>query len=176
MNKKKLNIGCGTNYRDGFINIDGSNTLENVDKVIQIGTDSLLNYFEKESIDYILANDIIEHFFHWEAVELLKSFFELLKNKGEVEIRVPDTELIINSNFSIEEKLVYLYGGQDIPQGHDSEMDKSRKKHPEFFCHKYGWTKARMKDDLKKIGFKNIKFSPSGTNVVIFASKNNRPW
>ena len=30
----KLNVGCGTDYREGFINIDGSSELPKVDKVV----------------------------------------------------------------------------------------------------------------------------------------------
>lgn len=78
----KLNLGCGTDYRNGFINVDGSSSLYKVDKVIAIGHESLLNYFKKESFDYILANDIIEHFFHWEAVNILKELYQLLTLRG----------------------------------------------------------------------------------------------
>ena len=82
----KLNIGCGTDYREGFINIDGSGCLSRVDKVVDISSDSLRNYFEKESADYILANDILEHHFHWEAVNILKDLHSILTATGTLEI------------------------------------------------------------------------------------------
>ena len=28
-------------------------------------------------IDYILANDIIEHHFHWQAVKIMKEFYTI---------------------------------------------------------------------------------------------------
>ena len=79
---KKLNIGCGTDYRDGFINIDGSDVLAKVDKVIDIASKHLLDHFSPGEIDVILANDIVEHLFHWEAVRLLKDFYDLLPPRG----------------------------------------------------------------------------------------------
>jgi len=56
---KKLNVGCGTDYREGFINIDGSGVLSHVDRVIDVGKESLLNYFSHGEFDFILANDIV---------------------------------------------------------------------------------------------------------------------
>lgn len=167
----RLNIGCGTDYRDGFVNIDGSNTLKSVDKVIKIPEESLQSHFEEGSIDYILCNDFIEHHFHFEALKILNEFYLILKLNGTISIRVPDCEKIIKRPFdSIERKLTLLFGGQDIPQG-NPEMDASRKEYPQFFCHKYGWTKSRMKNDLEKIGFKKIKIMNSKNNIVIEASK-----
>ena len=168
----KLNIGCGTDYRDGFINIDGSDTLPRIDKIIDISTESITKHFSSSSVDYILANDIVEHHYHWEAVSLLKDFYEVLKPGGICEIRVPDAEYIIKSEkFPIERKLVLLFGGQDVPQGVDQKMDESRKKFPQYFCHKYGWSMLRMNNDLSTIGFKNIYMVGADSNFITYAKK-----
>lgn len=168
----KLNIGCGTDYRNGFCNIDGSDTLAKVDKVVDISTESLLDHFKAGEVDFILANDIIEHHFHWEAVRILREFYVLLKAGAEAEIRVPDAEHIIKSwRLSLDQKLTLLFGGQDVPQGRDDEMDKSRRLFPHFFCHKYGWTRDRMQITLKEIGFSDVKTKRAGTNFVANAIK-----
>jgi len=78
----KLNIGCGYDPREGFINIDGRNDLPKVDRVINLSKESLLKYFRVGTVDFILANDFIEHHFHWEAVRILKDFYSLLKPGG----------------------------------------------------------------------------------------------
>lgn len=164
----KLNIGCGLDYKDGFINIDGSSVLAKVDKVIDLEKETLLKYFDSNSVSHILANDIIEHLFHWEAVRLFKDIYDLLKDDGTCEIRVPDCEYIISSSVSINDKLVLLFGGQDIPQG---SMDESRQKYPQYFCHKYGWTMKRMWAALDAIGFRKIDFKNEANNFVTTASK-----
>lgn len=40
----KVNLGCGTDYRGGWHNIDGSNTLLRVDRVLIPGVGSLPNF------------------------------------------------------------------------------------------------------------------------------------
>ncbi len=168
----KLNIGCGTDYREGFINIDGSDTLPKVDKIIDISTDSLLSHFNKDEIAFILANDIIEHHFHWEAVVIMRDFYALLVKGGQVEIRVPDAEFILKTwRYSIETKLTLLFGGQDIPQGHDQKMDESRQQFPQFFCHKFGWTMKSLKKALHDIGFSEVNCKRAGTNFIAYGIK-----
>jgi hypothetical protein len=168
----KLNIGCGTDYRDGFVNIDGSNALPKIDKVIDISTESLLSHFNAGEVEYILANDIIEHQYHWEAIRIMEEFYVLLEKGGQAEIRVPDAEFIIKSwRFSIDRKLNLLFGGQDIQQGRDPLMDESRKKCPQFFCHKFGWTMKQMNKELYHIGFTQVRCKRSGTNFITYATK-----
>lgn len=168
----KLNIGCGTDYREGFVNIDGSDALDRVDRIIDVSAQRIVDFFEASSVQHILANDIIEHHFHWETVDLMAQFFTLLAPGGTVEIRVPDVQHIIGSwRIPLERKIVLLYGGQDIPQGRDSEMDESRKHFPQYFCHKYGWTMASMKAELEGIGYRNVRTERARTNVVTHAEK-----
>lgn len=167
----KLNVGCGNDYREGFINIDGSDELKRVDRVIKIPQQNISEVYGLESIDYILCNDFLEHHFHFEALDILFDFFKTLKSGGILEVRIPDCKYIILTPFlSIETKLTLLFGGQDIPQG-NQEMDISRKKFPHYFCHKYGWTKKRFKKDSEDIGFKIINIKRIGTNLVFKASK-----
>lgn len=169
----RLNIACGTDYREGFINIDGSDELARVDKVVRLGVDSLLDHFTAGSIEYILANDIIEHHFHWEAVLILKEFFQLLAPGGRVEIRVPATgHIISNPGIPLARKITLLYGGQDIPQGTDAEMDESRRKYPQYFCHKYGWTIQSMTKALVDTGFSDVTCQMAGTNFIAYAVNN----
>jgi predicted SAM-dependent methyltransferase len=171
----KLNIGCGTDYRPGFINIDGSGTLSRVDAIIDLGRASLTEHFGVETVDHVLANDILEHFYHWEAVALLKDFYQVLKPGGTCEIRVPDCEWILGRwRYSSEEKLTLLFGGQDVPQGRSAEMDRSRKENPSYFCHRYGWTRKRMRRELRALGFSSVKTRRAHTNFLTYATKKDR--
>lgn len=168
----KLNVGCGTDYREGFINIDGSDSLPKVDKIVDISKESLRNHFGENSVDHILANDIIEHQFHWEAVSILRDFLFILKPGATAEIRVPDAEWIIKTwSLTVEQKLVLLFGGQDISQGFNLDMSRSRASFPQFFCHKFGWTAKSMTRELKEVGFVEIQTKRAGTNFVAIARK-----
>jgi len=164
----KLNIGCGTDYRQGFINIDGSRHVRS-DKIIDFTRESLLSHFDKNSVDLILANDIIEHLYRWEAEQMIREFFDLLREEGRVQIKVPDGEHILNNkSYSVDKKLFLLFGGQDRPQG---VMDSSRQEFPQFFCHKYGWTQKAMKLLLEVVGFKNVETRNIGNNFVVGATR-----
>jgi len=166
----KLNVGCGFDYREGFVNIDGSDLLPKVDKVIDFNKHSLLNHFEVETVDLILAIDFIEHLFHWEAVKILTDFYRLLKSNGKLELRLPDVKYICNAwHLSIEKKINSLYGGQDMKQ--HSKRDIYREKFPEFFCHKYGYTQKTMTRELKQVGFSVVKTRRSRKNFYATAIK-----
>jgi predicted SAM-dependent methyltransferase len=168
----KLNVGCGTDYREGFVNIDGSGTLSKVDRVIDISRESLRDHFKPEEVLFILANDILEHHFHWEAVSIIRDFHALLAKGGQLEIRVPDASYIVRAwRFPMKRKLVLLFGGQDIPQGKDAEMDQSRKQFPQFFCHKFGWTMKAMEEELYNIGFSKVSCKRARTNFIAYATK-----
>jgi predicted SAM-dependent methyltransferase len=168
----KLNVGCGTDYREGFVNIDGSSSLPKVDKVIDISVESLSAHFKAGEVEFILANDIIEHHFHWEAVRIMTDFYNLLQQGGKAEIRVPDASYIIKSwRYHMERKLIMLFGGQDIPRGKNAEQDKSRAQFPQYFCHKYGWTQKQMEAELLKIGFSIVVCKRERSNFIAYATK-----
>jgi hypothetical protein len=69
----------------------------------------------------------------------------------------------------VEQKLPLLFGGQDIPQGEADPLP--RKKFPEFFCHKYGYTRETMQRELSAIGFTDIETHAAGTNFVVKTRK-----
>jgi hypothetical protein len=95
-----------------------------------------------------------------------------LEKGGTAEIRVPDANYIIKSwKYSVEEKLVLLFGSQDIPRGKNLEQDKSRKEFPQFFCHKFGWTMKSMKKELVDIGFSKVECKRAKTNFIAYATK-----
>jgi predicted SAM-dependent methyltransferase len=146
----KLNIGCGKDYKEGFVNIDGNENLK-ADYHIDIDKFDLAKYLGENKLDEIYAKDIIEHFTHWKAVELLKQFYKMLKPNGLLTIITPDFQTIIESEKPIKEKLLWIYGGQDY-----FNDDEDRKFYPQFYCHKFCWIQEDLVEQLKEIGFRNI--------------------
>ncbi|MHC4644170.1 MAG: glycosyltransferase [Planctomycetota bacterium] len=169
----KLNIGCGCDYRQGFVNIDGNPDLSKVDYVLDIKPGTLLEHFEPGSFNYILARDFLEHHFHWEARSLLEDFHALLGSKGQLEIRLPNIEGIVNdTRKDITEKVVSLYGGQDMQQRWETAgPNPSRRSYPQYFCHKYGWTPDSVKSELASVGFSPVEINDEGWNMSIIAEK-----
>lgn len=165
----KLNIGCGYDYREGFVNIDGNPNLPRVDRVIDLSSDRLTHHFDCGSVAHILASDFIEHHYHWEAVQLMQDFFQLLHPGGTLEMRLPDFEAIIHGSYPTRQKIMMLFGGQDIPQG-DKDLSH-RRSFPQYFCHKYAYTPRTMTDELTAVGFDQIQTSPDYSNFIVLARK-----
>jgi len=172
----KLNIGCGSDYRQGFVNIDVNPDLSKVDYVLDIKPGVLLEHFEPGSFNYILAKDFLEHHFHWEAHRILEDFYALLNDEGQLDIRIPNIETIINNpSKDITEKVAFLYGGQDIQQRWEtSGPNLSRQRYPQYFCHKYGWTPDSIKSELLSVGFSPVEVTEEGWNMRVVAKKRTK--
>jgi predicted SAM-dependent methyltransferase len=170
----RINVGCGSDYRDGFVNIDGNPNLPRVDLVLDLPRESLCGHFGPGSargpVRHVLANDFIEHHTHWEAIGLLRDFFAILAPGGTIELKLPDFEYIAgNAKFSMHQKIMMIFGGQDISQG---EADTShRRNFPQYFCHKHAYTKQTMAEELRQLGFESIEARQNGTNMIVTARK-----
>ena len=83
MESKKLNLGCGTDIRKGWINLDSAR-LPGVNVVHDI--EKLPLPFANEEFDAILAQDVLEHV---EYIPVLKDLHRIVKKGGSLTIRVP---------------------------------------------------------------------------------------
>jgi predicted SAM-dependent methyltransferase len=90
----KLNIGCGTDYKKGWINID-NNSDDNIEK-LDLNWD-LRNPlpFEDGSVDYIFN----EHFF--EHLTVMVDLKRVLKDTGVLRIAMPDLEAVVDTYINV---------------------------------------------------------------------------
>lgn len=152
-NKRKLNLGSGGDYRKGFINVDFNKSVK-ADLYFDLQEPFPL---EKNSIDFVLAQDVLEHFTKEDAGNFLREVYNVLKNDGGVEVRVPNVYEIFDKFYSDPKVLMhFLYG--DTTQG-------------VLGAHKYGYTKEILKKLFSVNGFKNIKVTQSDTNFIVTANK-----
>ena len=171
MTPLKINLGCGSDHRLDYINVDGDESVH-PDKIVHLGKTPLTSIFKPNSAEHILAHDIIEHLHHWEAVLLLEEIFQILQPAGTFTARLPNVEHIIGSHACpIEKKIELLYGGQDIEIDENPDKNRSRRLHPEFFCHRYGWTPHLFHMELKRIGFHQVDWITSWPNFITTADK-----
>jgi predicted SAM-dependent methyltransferase len=98
--KIMLNVGCGTDYKDGWINID-NNSESNIDK-LDLNWD-LRNPlpFEDGTIDYIFNEHFFEHLTPQEAEPVIQDLMRVLKPKGVMRIAMPDLEMIVETYLHI---------------------------------------------------------------------------
>ena len=81
--RKKLNLGCGTDIKKGWVNLDSA-PLHDVNVVHDI--QQLPLPFADNEFDEILAQDVLEHI---DCIPVLKDLHRILKKDGTLRIRVP---------------------------------------------------------------------------------------
>lgn len=81
--KKKLNLGCGTDIKQGWVNLDSS-ALPGVDAVHDIAKFPLP--FPDGQFDEILCRDILEHL---DYAPILRDLYRILAPGGVFHVRVP---------------------------------------------------------------------------------------
>ncbi len=92
----KLNIGCGEDYRDGWVNVDltqkchyGAEKKQKVDVICDIK----INWpFKEQVAEYVLMQEVFEHVNRWDGLFLLKEANRVLIKGGTLELTVPPVE------------------------------------------------------------------------------------
>lgn len=141
----RINLGCGRNHKDGYINID-NDELVNPDLKKHIME---LDYPEG-SVDVIYLSHVLEHLPLSSEATLIKHMVRWLKKGGTLKIAVPDIETICMFIAGGNTELIlwhWLYGsGEDNPMSHF-----------------WGYTKEILKQILEGQGFRVVgEFSGEG--------------
>ena len=154
----KLNLGCGLDKKQGYINID---IRKEVNPDLIWNLENIPYPFESNSIEEIIAKDVLEHFPFRKVENILKEWFRILKPQGKLYIQTPDLiaicyKVILNNNYTWKDISYWVYGGQDYNEN----------------FHKSGFTIPTIKKLLESIGFKIEKIeNDGGTNLMCYCIK-----
>ncbi len=149
INKVNLNLGCGREYRDGWINVDIDNSVRT-----DICCDfiNLKKHFNNSSVDQIYMIHSISYLNLWESDIFFKDAYDLLKLGGKLELEFPDIEkcakIIVNRKNSED----YIEAVRGI-YAFDLEQIKQKETYRPYA---FGWSGNYMKEILTKIGFTEI--------------------
>lgn len=109
-----LNLGCGRDVRDNFINIDLFS-----DDARVVGMDIRHLDLPDNSADGIIASDVLEHFSHREVDAVLKEWARVLKPGGELVVRCPSLRLQVKAYMAgawdADVASYMIFGGQTNP-------------------------------------------------------------
>jgi 2-polyprenyl-3-methyl-5-hydroxy-6-metoxy-1,4-benzoquinol methylase len=144
---KILDVGCGNGgfvywlQEIGYINSSGiDKSSEQIEVAKRLGIKNveyatIVEYLkDKENLyDVIFARDVIEHFQKVEILEILKLFYNSLRQGGKVVIQTPNSEAPFGSR--------YRYWD---------------------FTHEIAFTRSSLNQIFKATGFKNTEFYPTG--------------
>lgn len=148
-----LNVGCGTDYKQGWVNID-NNSDENIEKM-DLDWD-LLNPlpYKDNSVDFIFNEHFIEHFTVEESQAIIKDLMRVLKPGGVLRIAMPDLEAIVKQ---------YTIGlkGDVLIENHNMTFIKTKAESLNYsvrwWGHKWVYDWEELERRLKEAGCKNIK-------------------
>ncbi len=111
-NKKVLlNLGCGGNFRDGWINIDINSPYPEVKNYdLRKGIP-----FDNETADFIYSSHMLEHLSKSDAEKFISECYRVLKKDGILRLAVPDLETIARE---------YLTNLEEAKQGNEIAKKK----------------------------------------------------
>lgn len=84
----KINLGCGYRKIEGYLNIDNRSEV-NPDLVCDVLSGLP---FDDDSVDYVLANDFLEHIPLGHTAKVIDDIYRILKDGGTFESLTPSTD------------------------------------------------------------------------------------
>lgn len=135
----RLNLGCGTDKREGYVNVDA---------VAAFHAD--LNWdlhnplpYKSGGVEEILAQDVLEHFNRQDADTILRHWVDLLGPGGQMRIRVPDWG-------RMPKTLDNIFGAIDW-KGVDTG---------DFGVHKWAYTEQSLRFLMEHCGLSEVAVQP----------------
>ena len=153
----RLNLGCGDKILDGYVNVDvveaRSGKRPNV--ICDLRD---LSAFESNYADEILAVHVIEHFWQWEVVDILKEWARVLKPGGKMILECPN--LISAAQEFLKDPENAALGG---PEGQRSMWvfygDPGWK--DPLMIHRWGYTPRSLAYVMHQVGLNSLAQEPA---------------
>lgn len=152
----KLNLGCGDKILEGYINVDVAES--RAGKKPDILCDLHKLKFEDNYADEILSVHVIEHFWRWETLDIIKEWARVLKPGGKMILECPN--LISACQEFLKNPDLYSGPGQEgqrtmwvfygDPQWEDPLM-----------VHRWGFTPNSLATVMHQAGLTDLKQEPA---------------
>ena len=153
--KIKLNVGSGRTNWAGYIKCD-------IDKNADVKCDMRYLPFKNNSVDVISSHHALEHIPYRHIWRTLKEWHRVLKIGGELDLGMPDIELLCKKFLLAPEEKRWrwfihcFYGQQGHTYNHPWELtEEDALDYSQF--HMGMLSKERLKELLERIGFKIIE-------------------
>lgn len=177
----KLNLGSGGRPLPGWINIDNydyeKRDTSRSGAIYDIKADIRELQMPAASVDVILLVHVLEHFVRWDAIKMMRDYYEKLKPGGALIVEMPDFDKCIE----------WYLRGRDAPhmntpigprnmgltQFYGNQWDEL-----DYETHRYVWTLSEFLSVVRDIGFNITRadhdavFHQPGRDFFVIA---NRP-
>jgi hypothetical protein len=153
---RRLNLGCGHRILEGYINVDVA--AARAGRAPDVLCDlRRLGPFATDSCDEVMAIHVVEHFYRWEVVDVLREWLRVLKPGGQMVLECPNLltaceELLSNPHAAgpgsdSERTMWVLYGD---PEWQDPLM-----------CHRWNYTPDSLQEVMEDAGLVNVRQEPA---------------
>jgi ubiquinone/menaquinone biosynthesis C-methylase UbiE len=143
-----LNLGSGAERIEGFTNVDL------YDDTADIRADICELPFENDSVDEILALQVIEHVPYWQSKQMFEEMYRVLKPNGFAIVETPDIDVVCRSILEdgLLDKWIYNLVGQYY-RPHDKDRYDDWDNNAASI-HRNPWNYGRLEDIALPLGFK----------------------
>ncbi|HQP10547.1 MAG TPA: methyltransferase domain-containing protein [Candidatus Omnitrophota bacterium] len=156
----KLHLGCGTNRREGWINIDsvkavGPDLVHDIRRPLPYGD---------QTVDEVLAEDLLEHFDKYLRYVVFYEWARVLKVGGIITLQVPDFKktLFRYFKFGYDNFVDFIFGenlwGSEVYIGH-------------FGNHKWGYSQKTLPAFVRLFGIHQVSLERKGLNLRFVGRK-----
>jgi SAM-dependent methyltransferase len=155
--QKRLNLGCGDKILPEYINVDvvASRAGKTPDVLCDLHH---LSPFEDNTVDEILSVHVVEHFWRWEVLDILKEWVRVLKPGGKMVLECPN--LLSACEEFLKNPEAAAFGG---PEGQRSMWvfyGDPRWKDP-YMVHRWGYTPQSLAKLMQEAGLVNARQMPA---------------
>jgi predicted SAM-dependent methyltransferase len=151
----KLNLGCGPNYKQGWVNIDLF--ASSVDLQIDLRRRWP---FPDSSAMHIYSEHALEHFeFAEEVPHFISESLRVLQRAGTFDVGVPDTEWAVRA-YGDRNHDYWRHTARWHPDDCKTQMDHINFHFRQGKRHKYAWDEETLKGLLQRSGFEFVTRRP----------------
>jgi len=151
----RVHVGCGKNYLNGFINIDG-NAMRKVDCVLDVRVGLP---FADDSVSFIYSCHMLEHLQIYDAMKVLREWKRVLEPGGHARLTLPD--------FTHVFQIMAGEAACDFPRPFRSREGQAINF---LFCdsqHKYGYSFDLVKELAADLGFDRVERADVGYDPLL---------
>ena len=150
----KLHLGCGTKKLPGWVNIDSVEGLK-PDLIHDI---TLPLPYQNQTVDEILAEDLLEHFDKYMRFVVFGEWARVLKIGGTATIQVPNFKKILFRyfKFGYDNFVDFIFG---------ENLWESRIYIGHFGNHKWGYSQKTLKEFVGVFGIESVDVRKAGLNL-----------
>ncbi len=151
----KLHLGCQEKYLEGYVNIDLPPDAHTVQKAkVDLEADVRTLSYERESVDEVRSEHLLEHFSRQEALLLLARWHKWLKMGGVMHTETPDFEESAKKFLkgSLDEQFMFA---RHIFGSHEAD----------WAYHKDFWSENKYTYVLRELGYGDFRFDKISNNL-----------